>query len=315
MPASTLLDNHVVTPFGSDAIASAGQNFSRRLSTDHWLSLSSSTTFGRRRRLFIQLLLVIALGSWINHAWPRAHQVPTSASMNSLEKLEYLIGRPSCPDASRPQPPVDQVITDPSRSCFPVRSADPSFRIDICPVATTCNSFSVLVQRTETSECDRLLALDPPASSSSIKQWLRQEKGPDSFLLRTNGAQRWVSELSVYEGECRSRFDVTLANGGPIWLELFWLYTVSSLIPDPMCPPRFYLLTPRNTTSSTSRANAGQKITFATYWTHLFCLSSVLLVAPCDTPQDSDRRRRRLLGKRRSPETISVRSPDYRSAL
>lgn len=233
MTSSPLVDNYVGTPFATGLIASAGQSSPRRPTTGHWLSGSTLTTIGRRRRLYVQLILVIAVGAWINYAWPRAHQVPAAASMTNFNKLEYLVGRPPCPDASRPQAPVNQVIADRSGTCISALSADPSFLIEICPVGTTCNSFSVLVQRTNTAECDRLQSLKIPASDSSKEQWLRQEKGPDSFLLRTNGAQRWVSELSVYEGQCRSRFDVTLANGGPIWLELFWLYTVRCL----RCPP------------------------------------------------------------------------------
>jgi hypothetical protein len=183
-------------------------------------------TFGRRRRLYVQILVFIAFGAWVNHAWPRVHRVPLAASMNGVEKLEYLFGRVACPDLSRPQIPVDQVIDNPSRSCFPVHSTNPDFRIEVCPVTAACNSFSVFIERTDTTECERLENIDPPVASSERKEWLRNKKGPDSFFLRTNGAQRWVSEASVYEGSCRSRFDVTLGNGGSIWMELFWLYTV-----------------------------------------------------------------------------------------
>jgi len=36
----------------------------------------------------------------------------------------------------------------------------------------------------------------------------------------------WGSEISVYEGNCTYRFDVSLNNGGPVWIELIWEYTV-----------------------------------------------------------------------------------------
>jgi len=227
MSRSPLLDDHVITQFETDPIASAGQSWSGHSAASHWLSTSTLTSLNRRRRLYAQIVLVIVIGAWINHAWPRAHQVPAAASMTNYDKLEYLIGRPLCPDATKPQGSVNQIIADRPRNCFVAHSADPSFQIEICPVPTTCNSFSVIVQRTDTAECDRLQSLKVLATDPGTEQWLREEKGPDSFLLRTNGAQRWVSELSLYEGECRHRFDVTLANGGPIWLELFWLYTVS----------------------------------------------------------------------------------------
>jgi hypothetical protein len=226
MTGSPSISNLAASP---SSVAAARQRPSDGLGADTWGALSIRPTSSRRRRVYIQLLLVVVLGAWINYAWPRVQQVPSAASMRLHDKLGYLIGRSSCPHILTPHGTVDQAIEQRSRACFPISSADARFRIEICPVVATCNSFSVIIQRTDSDECERLQQIEPPVSSPESKQWLRERKGPDSYFLRTNGAQRWVSELSVYEGECRSRFDVTLTNGGPVWLELFWLYTVGAL--------------------------------------------------------------------------------------
>ncbi|WVR09701.1 hypothetical protein IAU60_006777 [Kwoniella sp. DSM 27419] len=181
---------------------------------------------GRKRRIYCQILALLLLSVWVHFAWPRVEHVPSSASMTLHEKTSYILGSVTCPTPDRPHVPVDKPIASSYvQSCTAVPSLDPAFRVEVCPVKTTCNSFSVRITRTDPVECARLEGMEAPVDDEKLAAWLYDSKGPDSFFLRTDGAQRWVSEMSVYEGACTSRFDVTLSNGGPVWLELWWSYT------------------------------------------------------------------------------------------
>ncbi|OCF31587.1 hypothetical protein I316_06786 [Kwoniella heveanensis BCC8398] len=186
---------------------------------------SSTWTFGRKRRIYCQVLALVLLGVWIHFEWPRSEHVPSSSSMGIHEKTSYLLGRSVCPSPARPHFPVDQPIGGYAQKCSKAPTVNPDFEVEICPVKTTCNSFSVRIRRTKSAECERLEGLDVPVDDEDLGKFLKEHRGPDSFFLRTSGAQRWVSELSDYEGDCSYRFDVTLSNGGPVWLELYWFYT------------------------------------------------------------------------------------------
>jgi hypothetical protein len=76
----------------------------------------------------------------------------------------------------------------------------------------------------------RNLLEDGVQSTEARATWLKEMQGPDSFVLRTTGAQRWLAEDSVYEGQCTYRFDVSLSTGGAFWLELWHMYTVSRAV-------------------------------------------------------------------------------------
>ena len=174
----------------------------------------------------------------IHRAWPRTEDLPAAVFMRTDQKISYLLGYPPCPDPSHPILPVDQTISGRHEACVSVQTAIQDFTVEVCPVSAVCNSFSVKIHRVNQTECERLEALDIPIQNGTRAEWLRWQSGPDSFLLRTSGAQRWASENSVYEGACNSRFDVSLSNGGQVWLELWWIYTVSRLtfgsVSDPM---------------------------------------------------------------------------------
>jgi hypothetical protein len=140
----------------------------------------------------------------------------------------------SCPDPYHDDLlPIDRELHSGSQTCYPASSATPAFDVEICASGRTCNAFSVRIRRTDQQECRRMEEMPVPASTEERQDWLRKERGPDSFMLRTSGAQRWGSEISVYEGNCTYRFDVSLNNGGSVWIELVWEYTVRLSIQYP----------------------------------------------------------------------------------
>ncbi|KAJ9100474.1 hypothetical protein QFC21_003513 [Naganishia friedmannii] len=57
-----------------------------------------------------------------------------------------------------------------------------------------------------------------------VLRYIKDELGPDTFMLRVSGGQRWTSEFPRYLGNCSWRFDVSLSNAGDIWLELWHSY-------------------------------------------------------------------------------------------
>lgn len=169
-------------------------------------------------------ILLLAYGQWL------PTDKPSNAYPSSLfdHARSYFGSYVSCPDPNNPVLPVDLEIDQYSTQfdCRLAPSNNTDFTIELCKVVNACNKFSVRIQRTNITECERMEALEVPASTPERLEVLRYARGPDSFLLRTNGAQRHGSEVSQYEGECSYRFDVTLSNGGPVWLELWWRYTV-----------------------------------------------------------------------------------------
>ena len=182
--------------------------------------------FTRRDRRTTLMVILSSLGAlWIHRSWPRAEHLPIATFMRLDQKTSYLLGYSLCPDSSQPIVPVDQIIGA-KQTCVSIETANLDFIVDVCPVSAVCNSFSVRIRRTNQAECERLEGLEIPVQNETRAEWLRWSKGPDSFLLRTTGAQRWASENSAYEGSCTSRFDISLSNGGQVWLELWWMYTV-----------------------------------------------------------------------------------------
>ena len=185
-----------------------------------------SRRYPRRDRRTIFMVIFSSLAAlWVHRSWPRADHLPIANFMRLDQKTSYLLGYSLCPDPSQPIVPVDQPISA-KQTCVTMETTNTDFIVDVCPVLAVCNSFSVRIRRTNQAECERLERLEIPIQDTTRAEWLRSDKGPDSFLLRTTGAQRWASENSAYEGSCTSRFDISLSNGGQVWLELWHMYTV-----------------------------------------------------------------------------------------
>lgn len=189
----------------------------------------------RSRRPTVMLLCGISgvILLLATHAWTTVDQANRIFPSSVLDHARTYFGsHVDCPDPNNPVLPVDTEIDQYSTSldCRFAPTSNTNFTIEVCKAIGACNKFSVRIARTNIKECERMEALEVPASTPERVESLRYDRGPDSFLIRTNGAQRHASEVSRYEGECTYRFDVTLSNGGPVWLELWWRYTVRSLL-------------------------------------------------------------------------------------
>lgn len=157
----------------------------------------------------------------------------------SLEKIAFWrpssSSKPAASSSTKAQCPnplfsvgqVDRPLDPATQTCTPVQSASTDFDVEVCrsSAAPACNQFSVRITRVDGAACAAAEQAGPRVKSVGLDDVLRAQ-GPDSFLLRTNGAQRWVSEKAVYEGDCTYRFDISLNNGGAVWLELWWNYGV-----------------------------------------------------------------------------------------
>lgn len=138
-----------------------------------------------------------------------------------------LAASPKCPNPFFADGKVDAPFDRSGQVCTPLTGPSASFLVSVCRDAKApCNQFSVRIRRSDQTACAEAEQAGPRVKSAGLADVLRAN-GPDTFLLRTNGAQRWVTEKAVYEGSCTYRFDVTLHNGGTVWLELWWLYEVS----------------------------------------------------------------------------------------
>lgn len=159
---------------------------------------------------------------------------PQDQLNDSVKSLSAYVGTSACPNASNPILPVDTPLNPSQQTCTKVNSGHNDFDVEICPVRSECNRFSVRITRTDMNACNamesRNLLEDGVQSTEARATWLKEMQGPDSFVLRTTGAQRWLAEDSVYEGQCTYRFDVSLSTGGAFWLELWHMYTVSRAV-------------------------------------------------------------------------------------
>lgn len=110
-----------------------------------------------------------------------------------------------------------------------LESQDPRFNITLLrPFHRPCNVFAIDIQRTDPEACRIAESRTNMTTNPDILRYLREELGPDTFMLRISGGQRWASEAPVYRGHCRWRFDVSLSNGGDMWLELWHSYEVGN---------------------------------------------------------------------------------------
>lgn len=123
---------------------------------------------------------------------------------------------PSVHDSGRP--PLDHS----TQSCYLVPSNHTSFALEVCYTPNTCNQFTARISRTSYEECQVAQDTPDPSEDAGITRWMREERGPDAFYLRTDGAERYASVLPGYEGNCKYHFDVRLKNPGDVYLQIWW---------------------------------------------------------------------------------------------
>lgn len=115
-------------------------------------------------------------------------------------------------------------------------SLDPRFNITLArSLKQPCNVFAIDIQRTDEERCRLAESRTEMSLDPEVMRYLKEELGPDTFMLRISGGQRWASEAPRYLGDCKWRFDVSLSNGGDMWLELWHSYEVRRLSSPTSC--------------------------------------------------------------------------------
>jgi hypothetical protein len=97
----------------------------------------------------------------------------------------------------------------------------------VCYTEGTCNQFTVRIRRTSAKECREQERTPDPSEDPALTRWMREQRGPDAFYIKTDGAERYASESAMYEGQCTYSFDVRLKNPGDTYMSIWWTYEVS----------------------------------------------------------------------------------------
>lgn len=178
----------------------------------------------RHRSIFVFILSIALFFLFSLALLPR--QYHNIASIQS--------GMTRCPNPFEAQDlPVDEAISDVDTWLSEHRqleSQDPGFRITLSrPINRPCNVFAIDISRHNNQEdyCKSMETRSNMSHHPDVLRYIKDELGPDTFMLRISGGQRWTSEFPTYLGNCSWRFNVSLSNGGDIWLELWHSYTVS----------------------------------------------------------------------------------------
>lgn len=131
----------------------------------------------------------------------------------------------TCPSVhDRGRPP----LVHETQTCYPVPSNHSSFALEVCYTPDTCNEFTARIGRTNQLECMEAEDTPDPSEDAGLTRWMREERGPDAFYLRTDGAERYASVYPTYEGKCAYSFDVRLKNPGDTYLQIWWTEEVRS---------------------------------------------------------------------------------------
>jgi hypothetical protein len=175
----------------------------------HWLST--------RRALLICFLGLVLISAFSFHT-------PTSSYL-SFNSFHYHLSpaSSSCPsvyDSGRP--PINRSAL----KCHTVPSKISSFELEVCYAKGTCNQFTFHIKRTSTEACREQEATPDPSEDPALTKWMREQRGPDAFYMRTDGAERYASVYSTYEGQCMYSFNIRLKNPGNVYVSIWWTYEV-----------------------------------------------------------------------------------------
>lgn len=140
----------------------------------------------------------------------------------------------SCPDPFRspPLPPMSlEHATDlASDRCQPLDTVTGDFTISVCPALPgySCNSFFVVVQRTDSQICSTDYAEAPLSAYKQDADDIRQSTGPDTFQVMITGSERYAtSRHTGYDKDlapCRYVYPVTLSNAGSFYLQVHQIW-------------------------------------------------------------------------------------------
>lgn len=145
-----------------------------------------------------------------------------------LARLAVFSPERVCPRPSLPRP--SQSLADPSDlgPAVTLPSISSNFTLSYAPSLSTCNSFRLVISRTDPTACRSAFDAIIPSNDTAVNDLVTGSIGPDSFMLTINGPERMVLERpsSYNEGACAYSFDVRLVAAGPVTLDVVWLTQV-----------------------------------------------------------------------------------------
>lgn len=155
---------------------------------------------------------------------------PSVTPYTQLKPIQDYFSRPPPPLATCPSAHDKgrTPLVHETQTCYPVPSNHHSFALEVCYTPDSCNQFTARIARTSHLECQEAEDTPDPSEDAALTRWMREERGPDTFYLRTDGAERYASVYSTYNGQCSYSFDVRLKNPGDTYLQIWWTEEVRS---------------------------------------------------------------------------------------
>ncbi|KIO33629.1 hypothetical protein M407DRAFT_231788 [Tulasnella calospora MUT 4182] len=163
------------------------------------------------------LIVIIALFLLYSNTKLPAHFHLHDAVLGALPPTLH-----SCPspyDVGRPP------VTHDGQSCEHIPSNNDAFDMELCHQTYTCNEFTFRIRRTNLTACMASEGGPNPSLDPELSKWIRDTRGPDAFLVRTDGAERYATISDTYEGNCSYAFDIRLKNPGTVYLQVWWTFS------------------------------------------------------------------------------------------
>ncbi|KAL1746919.1 hypothetical protein HDZ31DRAFT_33166 [Schizophyllum fasciatum] len=171
----------------------------------------------RPSRLFLLSAVLLATVVLVFLLHPRSGDV-------SRDLLNSWLTSP--PPALCPSPHVLErdAIEHERQLCHSLPAILEEFQAELCYEPALPSAFTFRIRRGDSSTCEIAEASTDPSEEPSLSDWIRQNRGPDSFILTTDGAERIDTQWSTYEGNCSYRFDVQLHNAGDVYIRSWLAY-------------------------------------------------------------------------------------------
>ncbi|GAA5936548.1 hypothetical protein JCM3775_000850 [Rhodotorula graminis] len=129
----------------------------------------------------------------------------------------------TCPDPFAPRSATSSL--ERRSSTFVVPTLSPSFSLALVHDLSTCNSFEVVISRTDVERCRRAEYEIEPSLDEDLNQWIKSRLGSDTFAVSVEGAERQLLDVpSEYLGNCSYAYRFNLVNAGPVWITVELLH-------------------------------------------------------------------------------------------
>lgn len=186
------------------------------------MSAFSASSRGQRgfRAIAISLLMAIA-ASFLLSSNPK---LPARFHLHNAVLSALLPTPASCPS---PYDVGRSPIAHEGQGCKQITSNNDAFDMELCYSSHSCNEFTFRIKRTNSTACMESEGAPDPSLDPELSKWIKENRGPDAFLVRTDGAERFATVSDSYEGNCSYAFDIRLKNPGTLYLQAWWTFSVS----------------------------------------------------------------------------------------